>query len=195
MLASGREGIMTFETTHRGDHHELQERSDPSQWTDLLLDIERQLYHLETLLMLIEREQTALREEGIYPAVPTLFWDNDPNGQPRYCKLSFPVGALPGGQRKQYVGCKERKIQEAKQQIARTRRHEALEEERTRLERFLRMTRSGLDRVAGSVAGYRVPDDLGLDLDVVEASAGPNPLPRESAPEWIRTRPKVEYKP
>jgi hypothetical protein len=189
---------MTFETTPRGDPHELADRSDPNQWTDLLLDIERQLYHLEHLLAVIINEQVALCTEGVYPAEPTLFWDNDPNGQPRYCKLSFPRGALPNGQRKLYIGCKPEKIAAAKQQIARTQRHEALGEERVRLERFLRMTRASLDRVADSVAGYRVPDDLGLELHVVEGPAGPKTvgdvvkLAVEQG-EWLRTRPKVKY--
>jgi hypothetical protein len=182
---------MTFETTPRGDPHELHERSDLNVdqemdlWTGLLLDIEQQLYHLEALLSIIIGEQTALRAAGIYPAEPTLFWDKDPQGQARYAKLSFPRGALPNGQRKQYIGCKRAKIAEAKQKIARTRRHEALGKERTRLERFLRMTRAGLDRVAGSVAGYRVPDDLGLEPDVVVRGSGPK--------EWVRARPKVAY--
>jgi hypothetical protein len=189
---------MTFETRPRGDPHELADRSDPNQWTDLLLDIERQLYHLEHLLTVIINEQVALCTEGVYPAEPTLFWDNDPNGQPRYAKLSFPKGALDNGQRKIYIGCKPEKITAAKAKIARTQRHEALGEERTRLERFLRMTRASLDRVADSVAGYRVPDDLGLDLAGQEASAGPKTVGDVvklvvERGEWLRTRPKVEY--
>jgi hypothetical protein len=189
---------MTFETRPRGDPHELADRSDPIEWTEILLDIERQLYHLENLLTLIISEQVALNTAGVYPAVPTLFWDNDPNGQPRYAKLSFPVDALPSGQRKLYIGCKESKITEAKQKIARTRRFEALKEERVRLERFLRMTRADLDRVARQVAGYRVPDDLGLDLAGEEASAGPKTVGDVAKlvveqGEWLRVRPKVEY--
>jgi len=188
---------MTFETTHGDDHRELPDRSD-LKWTDLLLDIEQHLFNLERLLTVIQGEQAHLREEGVWAAEPTLFWDNDPNGQPRYAKLSFPVGALPGGRRKVYVGCKPRKIQAAKAKIARTRRHEALEHERKRLERFLRMTRADLERVARGVAGYRVPDDLGLELDDVEGPAGPKTvgdvvkLVVEQG-EWLRTRPKVEY--
>lgn len=180
---------MTFETTPGGDPRELADQLDLSQemdlWTGLLLDIERQLYHLERLLTVIINEQVALCTEGIYPAVPTLFFDNDPLGQPRYAKLSLPRGTLDNGKRKIYIGCKPAKIQAAKAKIARTRRHEALGEERTRLERFLRMVRADLDRVARQVAHYRTPDDLGLELDVAVRDSGPK--------EWIRTRPVVRY--
>jgi len=156
------------------------------EWTEILLGIEQHLFNLERLLTVIINEQVALCTEGIYPAVPTLFWDSDPNGQPRYAKLSFPRGALDNGQRKIYIGCKERKIQAAKRKIARTRRHEALKEERTRLLRFLRMARADLGRVARQVAGYRVPDDLGLELAGDVGAPGPK--------EWIRTGPpRVEY--
>jgi len=174
---------MTFETT--------------PQWTGLLLDIEGHLGRLEVGLMIIIREQAALCEEGVYPAVPTLFWDRDPNGEEKYAKLSFPVGALPDGRRKLYIGCKERKIRAAKAKIARTQRLEQLEHERERLDRFLRMTRADLDRVARQVAGYRVPDDLGLDLVPGQAPAGPKTglvaVELEIGGEWVRARPKVEY--
>jgi len=175
---------MTFETTQRDDHHELVDQVDPGPWMDLLLQILEHAVRLVEAQTAIKQAMEELEAAGIYPAVPTPFWDRDPNGQPRYMKLSFPRGALDNG-RKIYIGCRESKITEAKQKIARTQRFEALGEERTRLERFLRMTRADLDRVARQVGSYRVPDDLGLDLAGGQASAGPK--------EWIRTRPRVGY--
>lgn len=189
---------MTFGTTTFDDHHELEALSGPN-WTELLMGITELLYNLEAALAAIKRQQTELRAAGMWPGVPIEIWedrDNTGHGEKRYLRLSFPKGALSGGRRKLYIGCKPEKITAARQKAARRRQWEALQEERVKLERFLRMTRSSLDRVAGQVSSYRIPDDLGLELPDREASAGPSELPelpRESSPEWVRIRPRVEY--
>lgn len=169
-------------------------------WTDLLGQMLTDLARLEVGLVVIRQEMAELEAAGMFPAVPTELWEtrtNTQHGEARYLRLGFSTGALPGGRRKLYIGCDLKKITRARQMASRRLRWEALEAERVKLERFLRMTRSVLEREAGSVSRYEIPEELGLELGPVAAggdvSAGPKELPPESAPEWIRTRPQMEW--
>lgn len=186
---------MTFGTTYVEDLRELQEAFGP-KWAEPLAGIRDGLLGLEAALLAIKKSMAELEAAGMWPGVPLEVWedrDNTSHGEKRYLRLKFKKGAWPDGRRGLYIGCKPDKITAARQKAARRRRWEALEAERERLDRFLRMTRSSIGGVAGQVQRYRIPDDLGLELDVAEASAGPKPLPPESSPEWIRTRPVVRY--
>lgn len=188
--AEGKGDVVTFGTTHLADHREL-EGGAGSKWATLLHGILEHLVRLRTGLLAIKKAMAELEAAGMWPGVPVELWEGRENTgykEKCYLRLSFPKGALGGGRRKLYIGRDKEKIRVAREKAARRRQWEGLEKERVRLERFLRMTRSGLEREAGSVQRYQIPDDLGLELAGQEASAGPNELPVESSPEWIRTR-------
>lgn len=132
------------------------------EWSGLLGDIERQVVHLEYCLAGMRGTMARLEEAGMYPAVPSFTWEareNDGYEQKRYLRLIFP-SRTPGIARKVYVGCKAEKVAEAKRLTRNRQVWEQLDREATRLERFLRMQRASLERVAREVAGYRLPEDL-----------------------------------
>lgn len=165
---------MTFGDTTCDDRVELEAQAGPKsavlrEWADLLERILTDVARLEAGLVVIKLAMADLEAAGIFPAVPTESWEtrgNTTHGQARYLRMLFRKGALPGGKRKLYIGSNPRKIEKAKQMASRRVRWEALEAERVRLERFLRMTRSALDREARSVQRYEIPEELGVEMEV-----------------------------
>lgn len=162
---------MTFGTTHIDDLDQLGPDAGPKSegWAEMLTGIMEQIVRLRRGLLAIQCEQAELEAAGMFPAIPTEIWEdrgNTTHGQKKYLRLGFPGGALGGGKRKLYIGSKKAKITKARQMAARRREWEALEKERVRLERFLRMTRGSLEREAGSVRRYEIAEELGLEMEV-----------------------------
>lgn len=186
----GREDIMTFGDTQRGDRVELEAQAGPilQDWADILTGIMEQVARLERALSAIQRDMAELEVAGMYAAVPTESWEsrsNTDHGEARYLRMLFPNGVLPGGRRKLYVGCDPAKIRKARKLAGNRRRWEALEAERQRLERFLRMVRSSVGGVAGQVSGYRIPDELRLELGTPAAPGGAPSVPKVAG-EFVR---------
>lgn len=173
--------------------------TDNVQWAEILAGIMEELFRLEAGLVAMKRECLRLEADGMYPGVPTGdVWEpraNSTHGEKRYLRLTFPAGTLPGGRRKLYVGCNSERIAEARKLAGNRCRWEELEGEIRGLERYLRMTCGDLQRVAGSVKRYELPEGLPLlvarELGTDDQLLSVDPVPKE---EWVLTGPlEVEY--
>lgn len=170
-----------FGDTHPGDRVELGDQAGPKspvlrEWADKLTGILADLARLEAGLVVIRESMAELEAAGMYPGVPTESWEtrtNTTHGEARYLRMLFSIGVLPNGKRKLYVGADPARQRTAKLKASRRLRWERLEAERVRLERFLRMTRSSIGGVAGSVRRYRIPEELGIETGPLPAAGVP----------------------
>jgi hypothetical protein len=145
---------MDFGDTGQGDQVQNPSRSAPkSEFEELLGDISQDLKRLEGDLADLRMESQALEKAGMYPRVATESWQPR-NGKGSYLEMIFPR-STPRMRRKLYIGNKPAAIAEARRMNANRRRWEALEQAIIQLERFLRMIRCEVSRLADRVARYQ----------------------------------------
>jgi hypothetical protein len=157
-------GLADFGDRVQGDRVPYGADAGP-KWLELLRQIRDEMVRLESALAGMRLQMERLEEAGMYPAVPSESWEsrsNSTHGEARYLRLVFPSRAP--GPRKVYVGCDPAKITEARKRASNRRAWEWLDREATRLDRFLRMQRAGLERVAREVSRYEVKEWLSAEL-------------------------------
>lgn len=102
----------------------------------------------------LERAMAALEEAGMYPAVPTEQWQSRNGGEPIYLYMMFHFDHRqggytgPDGKQKVYVGCKEKRIDEARRLARNRRRWEQLQRTRQQLGAWLVDVESEVKRLA-----------------------------------------------
>ena len=136
-----------------GDDHQHEVQMD--HWWEMLGDIAQDLERLEGDLADLQKECQRLEKAGMYPAVPTESWEGRNGGETKYLRMIFPK-STPGVRRKEYIGCKRSAIAEARRLATNRQRWEELDRAKIQLERFLRIIRNELARIAERAAYYRV---------------------------------------